>query len=289
MVNGLFANDNKASDQKSSFNGSTAGNGEVTSLQNAVHSQSQMLSEMNVVPIDAGSTNINERREIINNSCFYLSLAASYLSGVGAFAIDPTVIYSKRSHMNDDSNQTIEMDIATLPKREKQLTMKLALQLKRAIEAAVMLVHPDWASSGMVGEEVQAFSDFLVYALDSDSVLGHWSIAVFDEASGFVDVYRGRHYGKIYPPTKVMTRHGRGRKEQLQYRDCDVETKRANTLTIRYIPGHYQPLLPELTKMSNERRKARKAEMMYDRATLDEILHLLKKWKVLHVVTDGRA
>ncbi|KAK1743901.1 hypothetical protein QTG54_005498 [Skeletonema marinoi] len=138
--------------------------------------------------------------------------------------------------------------------------MKLALQLKRAIEAAVMLVHPDWASSGMVGEEVQAFSDFLVYALDSDSVLGHWSIAVFDEASGFVDVYRGRHYGKIYPPTKVMTRHGRGRKEQLQYKDCDVETKRANTLTLRYIPGHYQPLLPELTKMSNERRKASKAE-----------------------------
>eukprot|EP00984_Skeletonema_dohrnii_P028878 scaffold19070_cov111-Skeletonema_dohrnii-CCMP3373.AAC.2 len=289
LVNGLFANDNRASDQKSSFNGSTTGNGEVTSLQSAVHSQSQMLSEMNVVPIDAGSTNINERALTINNSCFYLSLAASYLSGVGAFAIDPTVIYSKRSHMNDDSNQTIEMDIATLPKREKQLTMELALQLKRAIEAAVMLVHPDWASSGMVGEEVQAFSDFLVYALDSDSVLGHWSIAVFDEASGFVDVYRGRHYGKIYPPTKVMTRHGRGRKEQLQYKDCDVETKRANTLTLRYIPGHYQPLLPELTKMSNERRKAKKAGKMYDRATLDEILHLLKKWKVLHVVTDGRA
>jgi len=285
LVKGLFANDNKELDRKSSSNG------EVTSLQNAVHSHSKMLIEMNVVPIDAGATNINEKKETITNSCFYLSLAASYLCGVGAFAIDPTVIYSKRSLVNDNSDQTIEMDIASLPKKEKQLTKKLALQLKRAIEAAVMLVHPDWASSGMVGEEVQAFSDFLVYALDSDSVLGHWSIAVFDEASGFVDVYRGRHYGKIYPPTKVTTRKGR---EKLRYKDCDVDAKRANTLTLRYIPGHYQPLLPELTKMASERRKARKAGKVYDsglhkRATLEDILHLLKKWNVLHVVTDGRA
>ena len=289
LVKGLFANDNKDTDQKSSSNGPSTG---VTSLENAVYSQSQMLTEMNVVPIDAGATNINEKKETITNSCFYLSLAASYLCGVGAFAIDPTVIYIKRSLVNDGSNQkTIEMDIASLPKKEKQLTKKLALQLKRAIEAAVCLVHPDWASSGMVGEEVQAFSDFLVYALDSDSVLGHWSIAVFDEASGFVDVYRGRHYGKIYPPTKVTNRNGR---EKLRYKDCDVAAKRANTLTLRYIPGHYQPLLPELTKMGNVRRKARKAGRAYDsglhkRATLEEILHLLKKWNVSHVVTDGRA
>lgn len=286
LVNGLFANDNKALDQTSSANRSTTGNGEVTSLQNAVSNQSQMLSDMNVVPIDAGATNVNENNQIITNSCFYLSLAASYLSGVGAFATDPTAIYSKQSFSKEESSQTVEMDIVTLPKKEKQLTKKLALQLKRAIEAAVMLVHPDWASSGMVGEEVQAFSDFLVYALDSDSILAHWSIAVFDEASGFVDVYRGRHYGKVYPPTSVISRHG---KEKLRYNDCDVETKRANTLTLRYIPGHYQPLLPELTKMSIEKRKVRKAGYTYERATLEEILCLLKKWNVLHVVTDGRA
>lgn len=282
LVTGLFANDNKDAQQKSS------GNGEVTSLQNSVYSQSQMLTEMNVVPIDAGATNINEKKETIANSCFYLSLAASYLCGVGAFATDPTAIYLKRT---ENSNNDAELEIASLPKKEKQLTKKLALQLKRAIEAAVMLVHPDWAESGMVGEEVQAFSDFLVYALDSDSVLGHWSIAVFDEASGFVDVYRGRHYGKIYPPSKVQTRNG---KEKLKYKDCDVNSMRANTLTLRYIPGHYQPLLPELTKMGNERRKARKegksyASGLHKRATLEDILSLLKKWNVLHVVTDGRA
>lgn len=282
LVTGLFANDNRDAQQKSS------GNGEVTNLQNSVYSQSQMLTEMNVVPIDAGATNINEKKETIANSCFYLSLTASYLCGVGAFSTDPTAIYLKRTENNDNG---AELEIASLPKKEKQLTKKLALQLKRAIEAAVMLVHPDWAESGMVGEEVQAFSDFLVYALDSDSVLGHWSIAVFDEASGFVDVYRGRHYGKIYPPSKVHARNG---KEKLKYKDCDVNSMRANTLTLRYIPGHYQPLLPELTKMGNERRKARKegkssASGLHKRATLEDILSLLKKWNVLHVVTDGRA
>ena len=290
LVKGLFANDdnNVVDNNKSTSNNER----EVTSLQKAIYNQSQMLTEMNVVPIDAGATNVNEKKEIIANNCFYLSLAASYLCGVGAFAIDPTLEYSKQRLENDDSKQPVEMKVARLPKNEKQLTRKLALQLKRAIEAAVMLVHPDWKSSGMVGEEVLAFSDFIVYVLDSDSVLGHWSIAVFDEASGFVDVYRGRHYGKKYPPTKEISRNGR---EKLRYVDCDIATKRANTLTLRYIPGHYQPLLPQLTKMSNERRKARKsgktspASGLHRRATLEEIMDLLKKWDVLHVVTDGRA
>ena len=135
-----------------------------------------------------------------------------------------------------------------------------------------------------------------MYALDSDSVLGHWAIAVFDEASGFVDVYRGRHYGKVYPPKKVKSKRysssGRslgGKREsfesdrdgeQYRYKDCDEFTKRAHTLTLRYIPGHYQPLLPELTKMKNRPET---------RPTLEDILSTLEKWKVLHVVTDGRA
>lgn len=134
-----------------------------------------------------------------------------------------------------------------------------------------------------------------MYALDSDSVLGHWAIAVFDEASGFVDVYRGRHYGKVYPPQKVKSkRYSSGRSlggkrdssdserggERFRYKDCDEFTKRAHTLTLRYIPGHYQPLLPELTKAKSKPET---------RPTLEDILTTLEKCKVLHVVTDGRA
>ena len=288
LVKGLFAADAKERAGRRDKSSVSAG-GQVTSLQQSVQCQAQALSEMNIVPVEGGATNINEKKKKITNSCFYLSLAASYLSGAGAFGDDPTAPYYYKTLDNASAMTTVEMEIAELPKREKQLTMKLALQLKRAIEAAVLLVHPDWAASGMVGEEVQAFSDFLVYALDSDSVLGHLAIAVFDEASGFVDIYRGRHYGKAYPPTKVKTRgKSGGRRVKCRYVDCDDDTRRANTLTLRYIPGHYQPLLPELTKILNERKRGEVIGFR-KRPMLEGLLSTLEKYNVLHVVTDGRA
>ncbi len=309
LVHELFASD--AKDRKhnsddasvcSQRSASVSVSGQVTSLQSAINSQMCALSAMNLVPIEAGSTNINEQNKVIQNSCFYLSLAASYLSGSGAFRTDPTEGYFKNATTNGEGGngtnataKSIEMSILMLPDREMKVTQKLALQLKRAIEAAVVLVHPDWASTGAVGEEIQAFSDFLVYALDSDSVLGHWAVAVFDEASGFVDVYRGRHYGKIYPPSKIKRRSGESgkRREKWKYKDCDEESKRATTLTLRYIPGHYQPLLPELTKIAEKRldnygRRSRSIKLD-TRPCLEDILSALEKWKVLHVVTDGRA
>lgn len=304
LVESLFEKDNSKLKRRGSDGASVTSRGQVMTLQDAAQSQDQSLSEMNLVPVEAGATNVNEQNKTIQNSCFYLSLAASYLSGDGAFREDPTAPYYLHALKagSGASVSTMEMEIATLGPAERRLTMDLALQLKRAIEAAVLLVHPDWAKSGMVGEEVQAFSDFLVYALDSDSVLGHWAIAVFDEASGFVDVYRGRHYGKAYPPKRARVRSRSrggegGRRDssgyRLKYSDCDEAARRACTLTLRYVPGHYQPLLPELTKIRNEgsgsggsggRRVAGR-----ERPALEELLTTLEKWKVLHVVTDGRA
>ena len=299
LVQGLFANDNKKKKKKKKKDKSSSESNnseQVVTLQDSVSNQSQALAEMNLVPVEAGQHNINEDNETINNSCFYLSLAASYLSGSGSFAEkDPTESYFINAMKDSSDNKSVEeMEVVKLAKRHKRLTMKLALQLKRTIEAAVLLVHPDWAKTGQVGEEVQAFSDFLVYALDSDSVLGHWAIAVFDEASGFTDVYRGRHYGKIYPPTKVKSRkHSESSSSRshvkYKYKDCDDMMKRANTLTLRYIPGHYQPLLPELTKMANSGNREGDGQSFYQRAMLEDILSSLEKWSVLHVVTDGRA
>jgi len=299
LVQDLFATDNNTNSSSNkkkrgkrrnniSSDSSVSYTGEITTLNNAISNQSRALNEMNLVPIEAGASNINEKNETIQNSCFYLSLATSYLSGTGSFGNkDPTAVYIDKKNV-DRSGTTI----AKLNKKQKHIVMTLALQLKRAIEAAVLLVHPDWAKTGQVGESVQAFSDFLVYALDSDSVLGHWSIVVFDDASGFTDVYRGRHYGKVYPPTRVVksrdsSSRRRGSKTRYKYEDCDDETKRTNTLTLRYIPGHYQPLLPELTKMSNEKIRCEKG--LYKRPMLEDILCSLEKYEVLHVVTDGRA
>ena len=169
LVHNLFANDNKEPSLRMSSS-SVSSVGQVTTLQKAINSQCRALMAMNLVPIEAGAVNINEKNETIQNNCFYLSLAASYLSGAGAFETDPTAVYhlssmkgsGKKSNIPSDgsvtSTRTLDMAIASLPSAEKTLTMSLALQLKRAIEAAVVLVHPNWASDGVVGEEVQAFS-----------------------------------------------------------------------------------------------------------------------------------
>jgi curved DNA-binding protein CbpA len=143
LVHNLFANDAKEQAHKMSSSSSVSSAGHVTTLQKAIYQQSRALISMCLVPIEAGAVNINEQKKKIQNSCFYLSLAASYLSGAGAFETDPTAGYflsSTGKNLTSDcsvtSSRTLDMPIATLPSAEKSLTMSLALQLKRAIEAS---------------------------------------------------------------------------------------------------------------------------------------------------------
>mmetsp|Transcript_42205 Transcript_42205/g.82816 ORF Transcript_42205/g.82816 Transcript_42205/m.82816 type:complete len:403 (-) Transcript_42205:409-1617(-) len=193
---------------------------------------------------EAGASNRNERNETIRNSCFYLSLAVSYLSGIGAFVCPTDAV--RDGYWDEDK---------TLRDADDALISQTALQLKRTIEGAVIAAHPEWAQQGLVGEEVQAFSDFLVYTLENDTILRDWAVAVFDETSGFVDVYKGKGYGG-----GGCTGDG-----------WDDWARRANTLTLRFVPGHYQPLLP----------------VDADRPSLDEILAVLDQADIFYVVTDG--
>jgi hypothetical protein len=197
-------------------------------LTQNVAAQVEVLDALGLEAQDVGSTNINEKHETIHNSCFYLSLATSYLLGIGAM---------------DDL------------KEDMYLMQQAALQFKRLIEASVVVAHPEWAASGQVGEHVQAFSDFLVYLLDSpDTLISDWAVAVFDTTSGLCDIYKGKFYDKL-----------------------NDEGKASNTITIQYLPGHYQPLV-----LSNNHRDG-------NRPNLDQIIHTLDIFKVLYVVTDGSA
>mmetsp|Transcript_13885 Transcript_13885/g.24212 ORF Transcript_13885/g.24212 Transcript_13885/m.24212 type:complete len:104 (+) Transcript_13885:87-398(+) len=90
------------------------------------------------------------------NQCFYLSLACSYMSG----------------------------------ETQREVLEETALHLKRVIEAAVLRAHPEWAGKS-VGEDVQAFSDFLFFVIGSDSLLSEIAISVFDSVSGGVEIYKG--------------------------------------------------------------------------------------------------
>merc|ERR1719410_760720 len=200
-------------------------------LKACVTKQHNALDMLGLMFRDAGAINRNERNEIIHNSCFYLSLATSYLWGIGALSL-----YNSENNSNE--------------KEEDELLVgETALLLKRTIEAAVVKAHPEWVLQGMVGEEVQAFSDFLVYTLDSHTHLSEWAIVVFDATSGFCDIFKGRNYEN----QKSMTQ--------------------SNTITLRYIPGHYQALVPSCSTAR--------------RPTLDDITKALDVLEVFYVVTDA--
>ena len=202
--------------------------------------QSAVLERLGLHAKDAGSKGVNS----IKNSCFYLSLSCSYLSGIGALEAWDV---EHGDFVEDDREK------AMLREADARLIMDTALSLKRTIEAAVLSAHPEWAAQGMVGEEVQAFSDFLVYTLESQTIISDWAVVIFDTCSGFVDVYKGKGYA-----------------DEVNRED----TSAANTITLQYLSGHYQPLFPS-SKSS--------------RPSLKRILSALDESGVFFVVTDGAA
>ena len=203
-------------------------------IEENIQRQHFVLETLGLYDKDAGSQTYNEQKQLIRNSCFYLSLAVSYLCGISALAV-----WDAKSLTDIEEDDRLLLEAA-----DKTLIHLTALQLKRVIEAAVISAHPEWATGGMVGENVQAFSDFLVY-IESRSLVADWAVVIFDSISGFVDVYKGQHYNE----------------------------EASNTLTLRYIPGHYQPLVvsPDST-----------------RPTLSQIIKVLDESSVVYVITDGK-
>lgn len=145
-------------------------------------------AELGLTTDDLGARNTNEQGETMYNQCFYLSLARSYMQDGEQVAVKDT-----------------------------------ALHLKRVIEAEVLRAHPEWAA-GRVGEDVQAFSDFLAYVLGEHALLSELCVAVFDSISGGVEVWKGAHY-----------------------EEADA---RQSLLTIQYEPGHYVALVPQSRRPS---------------------------------------
>jgi len=192
-------------------------------LSQHVAIQNQALSALGLEVCDVGTTNRNEQGEVMRNQCFYLSLARSYLRG--------------RDHQRAELENT-------------------ALHFKRVVESAVLSSHPDWGGE-RVGEDVQAFSDFLFFVLGSNALLSELAVAIFDSVSGGVEVYMGEHYPK-----------GPG---------SEVEQS-ANLLVLKYVPGHYQALVPS-TQVS--------CASKLGGPTLDQMQQCLDQRGVLYVVTNS--
>ena len=114
--------------------------------------------------------------------------------------------------------------------------------------------HPEWVLQQRQGwgGSPSFFRLFGIHArLDSHTLLSDWAVVVFDATSGFCDIYKGRHY--------------ENQKSSMQ----------SNTITLRYIPGHYQPLIP--------------SNSFACRPTLEDITTTLDALKIEYVVMEGFA
>ena len=218
-------------------------------LDNSVQALESATSALGLKAQDVGATNKNENGDIMYNQCFYLSLARSFL--------------------RDDGK-------GNAPARP--VIAETALHFKRVVEAAVLRAHPEWADT-QVGEDLQAFSDFLFYVLNgANALLSELAIAVFDSTSGGVELYRGLHYpdpSSTASPSPIGKAGGSsGGGERI-----DEDQQRANLLCIKYLNdsstpgGHYQSLVTQNAGASGP--------------TLVELLKTLDACGVMYVITDS--
>ncbi|KAF4738427.1 hypothetical protein FOZ62_011458 [Perkinsus olseni] len=170
------------------------------------------LATLNVQVVDMGSRNTSEDGDEMYNQCFYLSLAASWLAAISEGFIDLK-----------ESADSI-----------KEVWQETALSLKRFIEGRVIEAHPGWVSTGQVGENIQAFSDFLPYAMcrtGSSRVrpMDDLCVVIVSEV-GQADFYIGRQFSD----------------------------SQSDVILIYHSPGHYQCVL-QSDGLPLRRRAVRKA------------------------------
>merc|ERR1712194_446539 len=94
--------------------------------------------------------------------------------------------------------------------------------MKRSIESAVISTHSHWAQE--VGEEAQAFADFLPIAMcrrNGNNFLSELAVCIIDSCSGHAEMYLGAAYKHI----------------------SDINKQRRNLIVLWYTPGHYQTVV----------------------------------------------
>lgn len=158
-----------------------------------------LLAEVGLKALDLGVKNWDEHGRELVNQCFYLCIARSYL---GAY-VD-----------NEECN-------------------KVALMLKRTVEACVLTVHPEWARDDeRLGENAMAFADFLPIAMgakDPPNIVASMAVLILDATQGHAEVYLGPSYQRPEPHAP----------------DRDREELEKNLVLLCYTPGHYKVLVKD--------------------------------------------
>ena len=134
----------------------------------------QVWSNLGATLMECGATTRGASGEQVSNQCFYLSLAAA-------------------TCRPGEDHHAAHLDI------------------RRRIEAAVREARPDWQHADLIGQEVGAFADFLIWGLPACPRLQGHAVALYNAAQGTCEIFR--------PP--------------------GLEVARRSVRAFCYVPGHY--------------------------------------------------
>lgn len=185
----------------------------------------QLLAEFNLRSLDLGVKNLDEDGRELVNQCFYLSIARSYLGHT--------------------------------PGLEE--VQKVALVMKRTVEACVLQAHPDWAKDDRrLGENAMAFADFLPIAMaakEPPNLSARLAVVVLDATQCCAEAYLGPLYANPGSTSASLAAEGScadshsggadriGDSSEAIAGDRSREELERHLVLLVYTPGHYKALV----------------------------------------------
>ena len=117
----------------------------------------EALARLGGTIMECGATTASAAGDEAHNQCFYLALAAS-------------VAAPQEHHA------------------------AVAAEMRAQIEGAVRAARPQWAEEDVIGQEIGAFADFLIWGLQATPRLRGRAVAVYHEQHGTCEIFRSPHH-----------------------------------------------------------------------------------------------
>ena len=90
-------------------------------------------------------------------------------------------------------NQCFYLALAASVTAPREHHAAVAAEIREHIEGAVRAARPQWAAEDVIGQEIGAFADFLIWGLQATPRLRGRAVAVYDEQHGTCEVFRSPH------------------------------------------------------------------------------------------------
>ena len=117
----------------------------------------EALAQLGGTIMECGATSVSAAGNVAYNQCFCLALAASVTA----------------PHENHAA---------------------VAAELREQIEGAVRTARPQWKAADVIGQEIGALADFLIWGLQATPRLRGRAVAVYHEQDGTCEIFRSPHH-----------------------------------------------------------------------------------------------